>query len=124
MSAHDKPNAGVRAPNPRTVSRLPSVERLRRVDSVSSVDPKLGGRQAAHFAPSAIPVPEGAREALPRALTSNARAVYRLCAVPYRTSGSGSVVEHLLAKEKVAGSSPVFRSKLESNWNWERIARL
>ena len=25
--------------------------------------------------------------------------------------GSGSVVEHLLAKEKVAGSNPVFRSK-------------
>ena len=25
-------------------------------------------------------------------------------------SGSGSVVEHLLAKEKVAGSNPVFRS--------------
>ncbi len=26
--------------------------------------------------------------------------------------GSGSVVEHLLAKEKVAGSNPVFRSRL------------
>ena len=26
------------------------------------------------------------------------------------TSGSGSVVEHLLAKERVAGSNPVFRS--------------
>lgn len=26
------------------------------------------------------------------------------------TRGSGSVVEHLLAKEKVAGSNPVFRS--------------
>ncbi len=25
--------------------------------------------------------------------------------------GSGSVVEHLLAKEKVAGSNPVFRSE-------------
>ena len=25
--------------------------------------------------------------------------------------GSGSVVEHLLAKEKVAGSNPVFRSQ-------------
>ena len=25
--------------------------------------------------------------------------------------GSGSVVEHLLAKEKVAGSNPVFRSR-------------
>ncbi len=28
----------------------------------------------------------------------------------WETSGSGSVVEHLLAKEKVAGSNPVFRS--------------
>ena len=28
--------------------------------------------------------------------------------------GSGSVVEHLLAKEKVAGSNPVFRSKMVS----------
>ena len=27
-----------------------------------------------------------------------------------RTSGSGSVVEHLLAKEKVVGSNPIFRS--------------
>src|SRR5215213_1367899 len=27
--------------------------------------------------------------------------------------GSGSVVEHLLAKEKVAGSNPVFRSKIQ-----------
>src|SRR6187200_243859 len=27
--------------------------------------------------------------------------------------GSGSVVEHLLAKEKVAGSNPVFRSNLQ-----------
>ena len=27
-------------------------------------------------------------------------------------SGSGSVVEHLLAKEKVAGSNPVFRSTI------------
>ena len=26
--------------------------------------------------------------------------------------GSGSVVEHLLAKEKVAGSNPVFRSTI------------
>ena len=26
--------------------------------------------------------------------------------------GSGSVVEHLLAKEKVAGSNPVFRSSV------------
>ena len=27
------------------------------------------------------------------------------------TSGSGSVLEHLLAKEKVVGSNPIFRSK-------------
>ena len=27
-----------------------------------------------------------------------------------RSGGSGSVVEHLLAKEKVTGSNPVFRS--------------
>ncbi len=28
-----------------------------------------------------------------------------------RTGGSGSVVEHLLAKERVVGSNPIFRSK-------------
>ena len=32
-----------------------------------------------------------------------------------RASGSGSVVERLLAKEKVAGSNPVFRSIFCSN---------
>ena len=32
--------------------------------------------------------------------------------LPAPQSGSGSVVEHLLAKERVAGSSPVFRSTL------------
>src|SRR5215217_5766004 len=30
--------------------------------------------------------------------------------------GSGSVVEHLLAKEKVAGSNPVFRSNVTRAW--------
>jgi len=30
--------------------------------------------------------------------------------LPLGTCGSGSVVEHLLAKERVAGSNPVFRS--------------
>jgi hypothetical protein len=32
--------------------------------------------------------------------------------VTVRQCGSGSVVEHLLAKEKVAGSNPVFRSNM------------
>jgi hypothetical protein len=31
--------------------------------------------------------------------------------LPLGTCGSGSVVEHLLAKERVAGSNPVFRSR-------------
>ena len=36
----------------------------------------------------------------------------RLAIIPGQNRrGSGSVVEHLLAKEKVAGSNPVFRSK-------------
>ncbi len=35
-----------------------------------------------------------------------------IVSVEARLSGSGSVVEHLLAKEKVAGSIPVSRSKL------------
>src|SRR5665811_2139006 len=37
--------------------------------------------------------------------------------------GSGSVVEHLLAKEKVAGSNPVFRS-LKATCDGLSIARI
>ena len=43
---------------------------------------------------------------------------------PEYTSGSGSVVEHLLAKEKVAGSNPVFRSiflACYDFWNWTSV---
>jgi hypothetical protein len=38
---------------------------------------------------------------------------------PEGVSGSGSVVEHLLAKEKVAGSIPVSRSRN----SWGRISK-
>ena len=42
-------------------------------------------------------------------------------------SGSGSVVEYLLAKERVAGSNPVFRSKKEMatspSWLRQRSAK-
>jgi hypothetical protein len=42
------------------------------------------------------------------------RPIHGLESLPLVTAcGSGSVVEHLLAKEKVAGSNPVFRSTIQ-----------
>ena len=46
----------------------------------------------------------------------------RYLSVPasWTASGSGSVVEHLLAKERVVGSNPIFRSNSPfSGVNWQ-----
>ena len=49
-------------------------------------------------------------------LTAHLDKANRFCPVKVQWCGSGSVVEHLLAKEKVTGSIPVSRSRFI--WAW------